>query len=87
MEWLIALLIALIEALGGVAPTAEPAEPVIVEVEAPPAMRDGQPVIVSPCFEDEIAMVQHHTYEPSSDDRGYWDGDRYYRLCIPVDDL
>lgn len=45
-----------------------------------------QPVIETPCHEDEVGMVMRYDFRPASDQRGYWDGDRFYRLCIPLDD-
>lgn len=46
----------------------------------------AQPVIETPCHEDEFAVVMRFDFEPASDQRGYFDGDRFYRLCIPQDD-
>ena len=47
----------------------------------------AHPVIETPCHEDEIGMVMRFDFQPAAHQRGYWDGDRFYRLCVPLDNL
>lgn len=45
------------------------------------------------CHEDEVGMVMRFDFEPDADDRGFYDegpkvdGNTFYRLCVPLDDL
>jgi hypothetical protein len=57
-------------------------------VTAPPAyVVSDEPVIETPCYEDQVAMVVPYDYEIGEDDLGYWDGDNFYRLCVTIDDM